>query len=107
MSLAEQVVLLANELIVVQHVQLLASAQLFPTNTTRKAVQVEHLVPGFSHEVRWRQPLSAAPAFRSVSPAGRGQRDRNRLILVVSAPFSVYLVLTYRSRFCSIILILG
>lgn len=70
MSLAEQIVLLANKLIVVQHVQLLARAQLFPTNTTRKAVQVEHLVPSFSHEVRWRQTLPTATAFRSVSPAG-------------------------------------
>lgn len=80
MSLAEQIVLLANELIVVEHVQLLASAQLFPTNTARKAVQVEHLVARLSHEVRWRQSLSTAPAFRSVSPR---DRDRwNRLMLV-------------------------
>ena len=77
MSLAEQVVLLTHKLIVVQHVQLLPGAQLFPTNTTRKAVEVEHLVPGLAHEVRWRQALSAAPALGSVSPAG-GQIDRWR-----------------------------
>lgn len=70
MSLAEQIVLLANKLIVVQHVQLFAGAQLFPTNAARKAVQVEHLVPGFSHKVRWRQSLSTATALCSVSPAG-------------------------------------
>jgi hypothetical protein len=51
--LAGDVVLLADELVVVQHVEFLARAQLLATHHARKAVQVEHFIPRLTHQVAW------------------------------------------------------
>lgn len=48
-EVSRQVVIFADELVVVQHVKLLAGGQLLPTNQAREAVEVEDLVPRFPH----------------------------------------------------------
>lgn len=73
---ARQVVLLADELVVVQDVELLAGAHLLPTHQAGEAIQVENLVPRLPHEVLRAYPLEAAAAFGAVSPA-RWKKDIN------------------------------
>jgi len=65
---ARQVVLLANELVVVQDVELLACAHLLPTHQAGEAIQVENFVPRFPHKVLWVYPLEATAALGAVSP---------------------------------------
>ena len=67
--LARQVVLLADELVVVQDVELLSGAHLLPTHQAGEAIQVENLVPRLPHEILGAYPLEATAAFRAVSPA--------------------------------------
>lgn len=66
--LSRQVVLLADECVVVEHVELLACAHLLSTDQTGEAVQVEYLVPSFAHQVRRIDALRAAAALCSVTP---------------------------------------
>lgn len=65
--LAQQIVVLADKLIVIQHVQLLAGAQLLAANAACEAVQMEHLVPRLAHQVRGGNALTAAAAFSAVT----------------------------------------
>ena len=67
--LAGDVVLLADELVIVQHVELLPGAELLAAHHAGEAVQVEHLVPGLPHQVAGRDPLRTAPALGAVPPA--------------------------------------
>lgn len=67
--LSRQVVLLADEGVVVEYVELLACAHLLPTDQTGEAVQVENLVPCLPHQVRRIDALRAAGALCSVTPA--------------------------------------
>lgn len=60
-------VVLADELVVAEHVQLLAGAQLFSANATRKAVQVEHFVARLSHKIGGSNALATAAALGAVS----------------------------------------
>lgn len=69
MRLAGNVVFLADELVVVQDVELLAGAELLAAHHAREAVEVEHLVPRLAHQVARRDTLRAASAFGAVSPA--------------------------------------
>lgn len=66
---AQHEVVLADELVVVQHVQLLAGAELLSTDAAREAVEVEDLVTRFPHQVRWGDAVPAAAALGAVSPA--------------------------------------
>jgi hypothetical protein len=67
--LAGDVVFLADELVVVQHVELLARAQLLATHHARKAVQVKHFISRLAHQVaRW-DTLRTASALGAVPPA--------------------------------------
>lgn len=65
---ARQVVLLADELVVVQDIELLAGAHLLPTHQAGEAIQVENFVPRFPHEVLRVYPLEAAAALGAVPP---------------------------------------
>lgn len=65
---ARQVVLLADKLVVVQDIELLAGAHLLPTHQAGEAIQVENLVPRFPHKVLRVYPLEAAAALGAVSP---------------------------------------
>jgi hypothetical protein len=67
--LAGDVVLLADELVVVQHVQFLASAQLLATHHARKAVQVKHFISRLAHQVARRDTLRTASTLGAVPPA--------------------------------------
>lgn len=69
---ARQVVLLADELVVVQNVELLAGAHLFPTHQAGEAIQVENLVPRLPHEVLRIYPLQATAALGAVPSAKEG-----------------------------------
>lgn len=75
MRLAGNVVFLADELVVVQDVELLAGAELLAAHHAREAVEVEHLVPRLAHQVARRDTLRAASAFGAVSPARKQQSD--------------------------------
>lgn len=44
-----EVVLLADELVVVQHVEFFAGGELLPAHQAGEAVEVEHFVFGFPH----------------------------------------------------------
>lgn len=66
--LARQVVLLADELVVVQDVELLSGTHLLPTHQAGEAIQVENLVPCLPDEILRAYPLPATTAFRPVSP---------------------------------------
>jgi hypothetical protein len=67
--LAGDVVLLADELVVVEHVEFLARAQLLATHHARKTVQVKHFVPRLAHQVARRDTLRTASALGAVPPA--------------------------------------
>jgi len=69
--LAQQIVVLADELIVVQHVELLTCAQLLAADAAGEAVQVEDLVPGLSHQIRRRDTLATPTALGAVTSVGR------------------------------------
>lgn len=68
MAFAGDVVLFADKFVVVKNVELLSRGQLFSTDHTCEAVEVEHLVPGLPHQVLWRDALGAPIALCSVSP---------------------------------------
>lgn len=72
---AQHEIVLADELVVVQHVQLLAGAELLATDAAREAVEVEDFVARFPHQIRRCDAVAASAAFRAVSPARVG-RDR-------------------------------
>lgn len=65
---AAEVVLLADELVVVQHVELLAGGELLPAHQAGEAVEVEHFFFGLPHQVAGRDALAAAAALRAISP---------------------------------------
>lgn len=73
---AQQIVVLADELIVVQHVQLFPSAQLLAANAARKAVQMEHLVARLSHQIRWCNALAAAAALCAITSVETRRKRR-------------------------------
>lgn len=68
-TLATEVVVLADELVVIQNVKLLAGAELLATHEAREAVEVEHLVPCFAHQVTGGYALQTPAALGAVSPA--------------------------------------
>jgi hypothetical protein len=49
--LAGDVVFLADELVVVQHVEFLARAQLLATHHASKAVEMKHFISRFAHQI--------------------------------------------------------
>lgn len=51
------VVLFADEFVVVEDVKLFARGKLFSTDHTGEAVEVEHFVPGLPDQVLWRNTL--------------------------------------------------
>lgn len=67
--LAGYVVVLADELVVFEHVQFLARGQLFPAYHARETVEVKNFVPGFPHQIGGRYALGAAIALFPVPPA--------------------------------------
>lgn len=71
--LAGDVIFLADELVVVQDVELLSRAQLLATHHARKAVQVEHFVSRLAHQVARRDTLRTASALGAVPPAIKQQ----------------------------------
>lgn len=82
--LARQVVLLADELVVVQDVELLAGAHLLPTHQAGEAIQVENLVPRLPHKILRVYPLEATAALGAVSPENVVRKGRFRFIGVAS-----------------------
>lgn len=77
------VVLFADELVVIQDVEFLARRQLFPTNHARETVEVEHFVAGLAHQVAGWDALGAAVALGAVSPAMEHHisREKPRIII--------------------------
>lgn len=69
MAFVGDVVLLADELVVLENIKLLAGQQLFSAHHTREAVQVKHFVPCFPDQVTGRDALRAPVAFGTVPPA--------------------------------------
>lgn len=65
---AGQIVLLADELVVVQNVQLLPRRKLLPTHQAGETVQVKHFVARLPHQIARRYALAAAAALRPVPP---------------------------------------
>lgn len=61
-----QKVVLADELVVAEHVQLFARAQLLAANAAREAIEMEHLVAGLSHQVGRSDTLAASAALGAV-----------------------------------------
>lgn len=74
---AQHKIVLADELVVVQHVQLLAGAELLPADAAREAVEVEDFVARFPHQVGRCDAVAAAAALGAVPPA-RGTRNEMR-----------------------------
>lgn len=68
---AQHEIVLADELVVVQHVQLFAGAELLPTDAAREAVEVEDFVARFPHQIGRCDAVPAAAAFGAVSPVMR------------------------------------
>lgn len=66
---AQHKVVLADELVVVEHVQLFAGAQLLAADAAREAVEMKDFVAGFAHQIGRRDAVAAAAAFRAVAPA--------------------------------------
>ena len=62
------VVLLADKLGVVHHVELLPRHQLLATDEAGEALEVEDLVPGLPHQVLWGDALATATALGPVAP---------------------------------------
>jgi hypothetical protein len=67
--LAGDVVFLADELVVIQHIEFLARTQLLATHHARKAVQVKHFISRLAHQVARRDTLRTASALGAVPPA--------------------------------------
>lgn len=76
--LAGYVIVLAYELVVFEHVELLAGGQLFPAYHARETVEVKDFIPSFPHEVRGRYALGATVALFAVPPVTK-QRINNKL----------------------------
>lgn len=89
---AQHEVVLADELVVVQHVQLFAGAELLPTDAAREAVEVEDFVARFPHQVRRCDAVAAAAAFGAVSPVIPNQTSVVRLV------WGMWRLLTERNR---------
>ena len=51
MRFAGDVVLLADEFVVIQHIEFLPRTQLLATHHAREAVEMKHFVPSLSHQV--------------------------------------------------------
>lgn len=66
--LAADVVVLADELVLIQDVQLLPGGELFPAHHAREAFQMEHLVPRAPYQVVRRDSLRTAATFRTEPP---------------------------------------
>ena len=64
------VVLLADKLGVVHHVQLLPRHQLLPADKAGEALEVEDLVPRLPHQVLGRDALATPATLRTKPPAG-------------------------------------
>lgn len=67
--LAGYVVVLADELVIFEHVQFLTRRQLFPAYHARETVEVKNFVSGFPHQIGGRYALGAAVALFPVPPA--------------------------------------
>lgn len=70
---AGDVVVLADELVVVKDVELLSGGELLPAYHAGEAVEVEDFVPRFTDEVRRGDPLKAATAFGAITPVQRNK----------------------------------
>lgn len=64
----QQIIILADEFIVVQHIELFASAELFAADATCKAIEVEYFVARLTYEIGGSDALTAATAFCAVAP---------------------------------------
>lgn len=73
---AQQIVVLADELIVVQHVQLLPGTQLLAANAACEAIQMEHLIAWLPHQIRWCNALATAAALCAITSRGRKDEER-------------------------------
>ena len=62
------VILLADELCIVHHVQLLSSYQLLPADKAGEALEVEDLVPGLPYQVLGRDAFPTAATLGSEPP---------------------------------------
>lgn len=72
MSFAEQVVVLADEFVIVEDVELFTSAELLATNAAGETVEVEYFVTGLSDKVRGSDTLTATAAFCAVASEKEG-----------------------------------
>jgi hypothetical protein len=87
MRLAGDVVLLADELVVVQHIELLARAELLATHHAREAVEVKHLLASLAHQVARRDTLRTASALGAVPPANKhDSEDVSETQMLVAVP---------------------
>lgn len=78
MRLAGDVVLLADEFVVIQHIEFFARAQLLATHHAREAVEVKHLLPSLAHQVARRDTLRTTSTLGAVPPASKQQPRRFR-----------------------------
>lgn len=64
---AQHEIVLADEFVVVQHVQLFAGAQLLAADAARETVEMEHFVARLSHQIRRCDAVAAAAAFGAIA----------------------------------------
>ena len=76
------VVLLADELELVQDVQLLAGGQLLVAHDAREAAQVEHLALRTAHQVARGDALRAAAALGAKPPGAKKHRRGRRYSII-------------------------
>lgn len=89
---AGKIVLFADELVVAEYVEMLASGHLLPANEAGETIQVENLVSRFAYEIRRIDSLKATAAFRAVTPAKRidGENSINLFFAPRSPSFSFH-----------------
>ena len=94
-ALPRHVVILADELVVVQHVQLLARGQLLAAHHAGEAVEVVHLVARPPHQVVGGDALAAAPALGAVPPATATTTTTTTSETNLKDSFTNHLCMTY------------
>lgn len=74
---AQQVIIFADILIVVQHIKLFAGAELFMADTTCKTIEVKHLITRFPNEIGGSNALAAATTFGTITSEIRRKEENN------------------------------
>lgn len=70
------VVILADELVLVDHIEFLASRELLPTDHAGETVEMKHFVSGASHQIAWHYTCRTTSTLCSVSPEEIGFTEK-------------------------------